>query len=220
MNVKGEVIRFLIDANALKFGEFTLKSGRVAPYFVNTGSFDSGPRIAQLGGFYARAIVERGLDTCDTLFGPAYKGVPLAVAASISLHRDFGKSIGFTFNRKEAKTRGEGGVFVGAPLGKGTRALITEDVVTAGTTLNEVVPLLRDTVGVEISGVVVLVDRCERGESGEGSAVQTCEKNLGIKVFPIITVFDIISYLEEVGSSMGVHRDGILRYLEQYGAQQ
>jgi orotate phosphoribosyltransferase len=220
MNAKPDVIRFLIDSNALKFGEFKLKSGRLAPYFVNTGSFDSGPRISELGRFYANAIVERGLDTCGTLFGPAYKGVPLAVAASMSLYRDFGKPIGFTFNRKEAKTRGEGGLFVGHPIEKGTRVVITEDVVTAGTTLNEVVPLLRDAVGAEIAGVVVLVDRCERGDTGDESAVQRCEKELGIKVFPIITAFDVISYLEQAGGSMSAHRDGILKYLEQYGAKQ
>lgn len=176
----GQVIDFLVQSGALKFGDFTLKSGRKAPYFINTGSFDDGAKIAKLARFYAQQIVSLGLQNVDAVFGPAYKGIPLCVATAMSLAQDFGSSMGFCFNRKEAKTRGEGGEFVGKPLTSGMRVVLVEDVVTAGTTLQEIVPLLRDKVGVQIAGVVILVDRDERG-SGELSAVREAERDQGLR---------------------------------------
>jgi orotate phosphoribosyltransferase len=218
---RGEVVDFLIKSNALKFGEFLLKSGRKAPYFINTGCFDDGEKIAKLATFYARQIIDFGLDNCDAVFGPAYKGVPLCVSTAMSLAQNFDKNIGFCFNRKEAKTRGEGGDFVGTPLSKGMRVVLVEDVVTAGATLNEIVPLLRDKVGVEIAGVVILVDRAEKG-SGECSAVEEAEKTHGIKIHSIVSIHDIISYLSGANTS-GFRIDEDLRsrinaYRSEFGA--
>jgi orotate phosphoribosyltransferase len=190
----------LIQTKALKFGEFLLKSGRKAPYFINTGCFDDGAKISQLADFYAAKIIELGLDTTDAVFGPAYKGIPLCVSTAMSLQRTFGKNMAFCFNRKEAKTRGEGGEFVGRTLAKGMRVVLVEDVVTAGTTLQEMVPVLRDKVGVEVAGVIILVDRAEKG-SGSCSAVEEAERDLGIKVTSIVTINDIIGYLSRENSS-------------------
>jgi orotate phosphoribosyltransferase len=216
------VVDFLVQSGALTFGDFTLKSGRKAPYFINTGSFDDGAKISKLARFYAQQIVSLGLQNVDAVFGPAYKGIPLCVATAMSLSQDFGASVGFCFNRKEAKTRGEGGEFVGKPLRAGMRVVLVEDVVTAGTTLQEIVPLLRDKVGVQIAGVIILVDRDERG-GGELSAVQEAERDLGISVTPIVNINTIISYLSEPNSS-GFQitpelQQRILAYRQEYGAR-
>ena len=217
---KNDVIDFLIKSHALKFGEFTLKSGRKAPYFINTGCFDDGAKISQLSKFYAQKILSLGLQNVDAIFGPAYKGIPLCVSTAMSLSRDFGVNIGFCFNRKEAKTHGDGGQFVGVPLKAGQRVVLVEDVVTAGTTLQEMVPVLRDQVGVEVAGVVILVDRAEKGK-GSASAVQEAESELGIKVSPIISIHDIIGYLSGSNGS-GFQIDGELKaridaYRSEYG---
>lgn len=216
-----EVIDFLIQSQALKFGEFTLKSGRKAPYFINTGCFDDGEKISRLAHFYAQKLVSLGLHKADAVFGPAYKGIPLCVSTAMSLKQHFDTNIGFAFNRKEAKTRGEGGEFVGTPLKRGTKVVLVEDVVTAGTTLQEVVPVLRERLGVEIAGVIILVDRAERGK-GELSAVQEAEAELNIEIHPIVTIFDIISYLSKPNSS-GFQIDTALQerideYRDEYGA--
>lgn len=197
---KSEVIDFLVKSQALKFGDFTLKSGRKAPYFINTGSFDDGAKIGQLAKFYAQQIMSLGLENVDAVFGPAYKGIPLCVATAMSLSQNFGIPMGFCFNRKEAKTHGDKGEFVGKPLTKGMRVVLVEDVVTAGTTLQEIVPVLRSKVGVEIAGVVILVDRDERG-AGHLSAVKEAERDLNIKVTPIVNINDIIQYLSRDNSS-------------------
>jgi orotate phosphoribosyltransferase len=218
----GDVIDFLVQSGALKFGDFTLKSGRKAPYFINTGCFDDGVKIARLARFYAQQIVSLGLQDVDAVFGPAYKGIPLCVATAMSLAQDFGVPMGFCFNRKEAKTRGEGGEFVGKPLTAGMRVVLVEDVVTAGTTLQEMVPLLRNKVGLEIARVVILVDRDERG-SGELSAVQEAERDLEIKVTPIVDIKRIISYLSAPNSSgfqiPAELQQRIATYREEYGAR-
>jgi orotate phosphoribosyltransferase len=218
-----QVIDFLVQSGALKFGDFTLKSGRKAPYFINTGSFDDGAKISKLARFYAQKIVSLGLhQSIDAVFGPAYKGIPLCVATAMSLAQDFGTSVGFCFNRKEAKTRGEGGEFVGKPLTAGMRVVLVEDVVTAGTTLQEMVPLLRDKIGVQIVGVIILVDRAERG-SGDLSAVREAERDLGIAVTPIVGINTIISYLSEPNSSgFQIDRElqnRIATYREEFGAR-
>lgn len=219
---RGGVVDFLIKSNVLKFGEFTLKSGRTAPYFINTGGFDDGEKIAKLSTFYAQHIIDLGLDTVDVVFGPAYKGIPLCVSTAMTLAQKFNRNIGFCFNRKEAKTRGEGGEFVGKPLTKGMRVLLVEDVVTAGATLNEVVPVLKEKVGAEIAGVIILVDRAEKGVAGDCSAAQEAERTHGIKIHPIISIHDIISYLSGANTS-GFQIDDALRarietYRAQYGA--
>lgn len=202
---RGALIDFLVQSKVLRFGEFTLKSGRNAPYFINTGAFDDGEKIAHLSSFYAQRLIDLGLDTVDAIFGPAYKGIPLCVSTAMALAEKHGKNVGFSFNRKEVKSHGDGGGFVGKPLVPGMRVALVEDVVTAGSTLNEVVPLLRESVGVEIAGVVILVDRDERG-SGECSAVQEAEQRHSIKIHPILTIHDIISYLSGENSS-GVRLD-------------
>jgi len=218
----GEVIDFLVQSRALKFGDFTLKSGRKAPYFINTGCFDDGAKIARLARFYAQQIVSLGLQDVDAVFGPAYKGIPLCVATAMSMSQDFGIPMGFCFNRKEAKTRGEGGEFVGKPLTAGMRVVLVEDVVTAGTTLQEVVPVLRNRVGLEVAGVVILVDRDEKGV-GELSAVREAERDLGITVTSIVDITKIISYLSRPNSSgFEISSDlqkRIAEYREEYGAK-
>lgn len=197
---RGAVVDFLIQSKVLKFGEFTLKSGRKAPYFINAGGFDDGDKITKLSSFYAQKIVDLGLDNVDTIFGPAYKGIPLCVSTAMSLASNFKKNIGFTFNRKEAKTHGDGGEFVGKPLTKGMRVVLVEDVVTAGSTLNEVVPVLREKIGVEIAGVIILVDRAEKG-AGTCSAVEEAQTKHGIKIHSLVSIHDIISYLCGANSS-------------------
>lgn len=216
------VIDFLVSSGALKFGDFTLKSGRKAPYFINTGCFDDGLKISELAKFYAQAILRLELQDADLVFGPAYKGIPLCVATSYALAVDYGVNIGFCFNRKEAKTRGEGGEYVGKPLKPGMRVVLVEDVVTAGTTLQEVVPVLRERVGVEVSGVVILVDRDERGGGGELSAVKEAERDLKIKIHPIVDIKTVINYLS-VPNSSGFMIDSVLSeriaaYRDEYGA--
>jgi len=215
---RGAVVDFLIQSKVLKFGEFTLKSGRKAPYFINAGGFDDGEKITKLSGFYAQKIIDLGLDSVDAIFGPAYKGIPLCVSTAMSLQQNFKKNIGFCFNRKEAKTHGDGGEYVGKALTKGMKIVLVEDVVTAGSTLNEVVPVLREKVGVEIAGVIILVDRAEKG-SGNCSAVEEAQAKHGIKIHPLVSIHDIISYLSEKNSS-GFTIDGELRSrIEQYRAE-
>lgn len=215
------VIDFLVSSGALRFGDFTLKSGRKAPYFINTGGFDDGEKITRLASFYAQKIVSLGLDDVDVVFGPAYKGIPLCVATAMQLVDQYDISMGFCFNRKEAKTRGEGGEYVGKPLKEGMRVVLVEDVVTAGTTLREVVPVLTKQVGVTVAGVVLLVDRDEKGPSGM-SATEEAQQELGISISSIVDINQIISYLSEpnesgfmIDSDLGTR---IMEYRSEFGA--
>ncbi len=189
---KQEFLEFAIDAGVLRFGEFTLKSGRVSPYFFNAGLFNRGSHLARLGRFYARAIVDSGIGF-DVLFGPAYKGIPLAAAASIALadHHDFDTP--WCFNRKEAKDHGEGGNLVGAPL-EG-RVLIIDDVITAGTAIRESLQII-DAAGASAAGVVIALDRQERGQ-GDRSAIQEVEQDLGLKVASIVTLAELQDFLKD-----------------------
>ena len=216
-----EFIQFLVACEVLTFGDFTTKSGRKTPYFVNTGRFDSGSQIAQLGKFYAQHIVDNRLTDCSSIFGPAYKGVPLCVTTSIALAEAHNQDIGFTFNRKEAKEHGDKGTFVGKKLEEGSRVVIVEDVVTAGTTLKEIVPVLRDTAKTEVGGVVISVDRCERG-SGSGTAIQEVQELLDIQVYPLVSIYQIRNYLSQENPSGLVLSDElqtrIEAYLKEYGA--
>jgi orotate phosphoribosyltransferase len=194
-NTKTMFIRFLLESGVLTFGDFTLKSGRKAPYFVNSGNFDNAAKISKLATFYAREIVNQGITDTETIFGPAYKGIPLCVATAEALYREYQLNVGFSFNRKEAKTHGEKGSIVGRPLVPGMRVLIVEDVLTAGTTLREVIGFLREQYQVKIQGVILSVDRCERG-MGESSARSELEHQLGLRCFPLVTVFDLLEFLE------------------------
>jgi orotate phosphoribosyltransferase len=186
-----DFLELAVGCDALRFGRFTLKSGRESPYFFNAGAFSDGASLDALARCYARAIMASGL-AFDMLFGPAYKGIPLAAAIAVSLHRDFGRNTPFAFDRKEAKDHGEGGVLVGAPLVG--RVLVIDDVITAGTAVSEVVAMIR-AAGAELAGVVIGLNRQERGR-GERSAIQEIEHEWQVPVYSIITLQDLIAYIE------------------------
>ncbi|HEX5057564.1 MAG TPA: orotate phosphoribosyltransferase [Gammaproteobacteria bacterium] len=208
---KHAFFEFCIRQGVLKFGDFVLKSGRKSPYFFNTGLISSGAALAALGGFYASAIAESGL-RFDVLFGPAYKGIPLAAAAAIALAQQHGHDAPYAFNRKEAKTHGEGGEIVGAALRGGV--LIVDDVITAGTAVNESLELIRRH-GARPAGVVISLDRQEKGQ-GSRSAIQEIEAANDIKVISIATLSDLLDY---IGGSkqLQAYADSVQRYREEYG---
>lgn len=205
-------VEFAIGHDVLRFGSFTLKSGRTSPYFFNAGGFDTGARLAGLGRFYAAAIAERAPDF-DVLLGPAYKGIPIAAATAVQLAEHHGRDVPWSFNRKEAKDHGEGGMIVGAPL-QG-RVLLVDDVITSGKAIREVVPLVEDA-GAELAGIVVAVDRQERG-TGDLSAVDEVRRDLAVPVEAIVTFDHVIEFLEESGRH-GEHLDAARAYRDQYGA--
>ena len=186
-------IDLLVARQALRFGDFTLKSGRKSPYFINTGCFHQGGDIARLGAAYAHAIRANFGDGVDTVFGPAYKGIPLALAASQGYEQLVGRPTGWTYDRKEAKDHGDGGLFVGAPLKAGTSVVIVDDVLTAGTAMRETFAKLKP-LGVEIRGAVVAVDRQERGQS-KLTALQEIAAETGVTVAPIITISEAVAHL-------------------------
>ena len=196
MNYKNQFIKFMVDNGVLRFGEFTLKSGRIAPYFINTGNYKSGAQLARLGYYYAQCIENNKIEA-DTLVGPAYKGIPLAVTTAVSLFNGFGKDMNYCFDRKEVKDHGEGGLFVGKQLTDGERVILIEDVMTSGKALREMLPKLKQTANVEIAGMVISVDRMERGLESNLSAVQEVYKEFGVKVYSIVTMTDIIEAIEE-----------------------
>ncbi len=203
-----------IDRGVLRFGEFTLKSGRISPYFFNAGLFNSGGTLARLGSFYAQAIMEAGIGF-DLLFGPAYKGIPLVAATAIALAERHGWDAPWCFNRKESKDHGEGGALVGAPL-KG-RVLLVDDVITAGTAIRESMTLL-SVYQAQAVGVVIALDRQERGQ-GELSAIQEVERNYGIPVISIVRLDDLLAYLGERPAEAGV-LEAVRAYRQEYGIQE
>ncbi|WP_311209642.1 MULTISPECIES: orotate phosphoribosyltransferase [unclassified Aeromicrobium] len=205
-------VEFAIGHDVLRFGSFTLKSGRTSPYFFNAGGFDTGARLAGLGRFYAAAIAERAPDF-DVLLGPAYKGIPIAAATAVQLAEHHGRDVPWSFNRKEAKGHGEGGMIVGAPL-QG-RVLLVDDVITSGKAIREVVPLVEDA-GAELAGIVVAVDRQERG-TGDLSAVDEVRRDLGVPVEAIVTFDHVIEFIEE-SARHAEHLDAARAYRDQYGA--
>lgn len=193
---KREFIEFMVRSGALIFGEFTTKSGRQSPYFVNSGAYSTGTEINQLGERYTDAIVDHLNSTgagVDVLFGPAYKGIPLVVAASSAMARR-GLEVSYLFNRKEPKGHGEGGDLVGCELAAGDRVLIVDDVTTAGSSIRETMPLLRSAAEVAITGLVVSVDRCERGK-GERSALDEVATDFNMPTFSIVTIHEIVDHL-------------------------
>ncbi|MEQ9464224.1 MAG: orotate phosphoribosyltransferase [Haliea sp.] len=196
----------------LKFGEFTLKSGRVSPYFFNAGGFASGAALAALGRCYAQSIVAAGIEF-DVILGPAYKGIPLAAATAIALADGHGRDVPFAYNRKEAKTHGEGGVLVGAPL-RG-RVLVIDDVITAGTAVREVIAMI-EAAGASLAGVAIGLNRQERG-AGELSAIQEIEAEFGIPVLSIIEMNHIIAYLEAAGDDHAEALAAMRSYRLRYG---
>ena len=206
-----DFIKFAIEKGVLKFGEFTLKSGRVSPYFFNAGLFNTGFAISKLGQFYAAAIVASGLEF-DVLFGPAYKGIPLSITASIALAEDYERDYPWCFNRKEAKDHGEGGVLVGSPL-KGD-VLIIDDVMTAGTAIREVMQIVKAEKAIT-AGVIIALDRQERGK-GELSAIQEIEEEFKMPVLSIISLDMILQYLSE-DKTLQAYLPAVQKYREQYG---
>ncbi|PNE02399.1 orotate phosphoribosyltransferase [Alcanivorax sp. MD8A] len=212
-NYKKHFLRFAQERDALKFGEFTLKSGRTSPYFFNAGTFNTGEALARLGRYYADAIMASG-QKFDMLFGPAYKGIPLVAAVSVALAEHHGQDLPWAFNRKEAKDHGEGGWLVGAPL-QG-RVLVIDDVITAGTAIREVAALFEKT-DATMAGVMVALDRQERGK-GELSAIQEVEKTLGVPVGSIVAMNDIIDWLEQQPDS-GPMVAKMREYRERYGVE-
>jgi orotate phosphoribosyltransferase len=186
-------VELLVARQALKFGDFTLKSGRKSPYFINTGCFNQGGDLALLGAAYAATIVARFGRDVQVVFGPAYKGIPLALAAAAEYQRLVGRSVGWTYDRKEAKDHGDGGLFVGAPLTVGVPLVIVDDVLTAGTALRESLTKLAPT-GVKILGAVVAVDRQEKGH-GKRTAIEEIQHELGVTVAPIISITEAADFL-------------------------
>jgi orotate phosphoribosyltransferase len=217
---KREFIEFMVEAEVLTFGDFVTKSGRKTPYFVNTGRYRTGAQVEALGRFYASAI-QASLpgDAVDVLFGPAYKGIPLVVTTAIALQNAHGRDLSFCFNRKEAKDHGEGGSLVGHLPQDGERVLIVEDVTTAGTSIRETVPILRAQAEVQLAGLIVSVDRQERGPGG-GSALAEVGAEFDMPTLSIVTLDEIVEHLtgREVNGALVLTAD-ILERIEAYRAE-
>ncbi|WP_075183383.1 orotate phosphoribosyltransferase [Pantoea sp. 1.19] len=206
-----QFIEFALSRQVLKFGEFTLKSGRTSPYFFNAGLFNTGGDLALLGRFYAQALVDGGVPF-DLLFGPAYKGIPIATTTAVALADHHRRDVPYCFNRKEAKAHGEGGTLVGSPL-KG-KVMLVDDVITAGTAIRESMAIIAAN-GASLAGVLISLDRQERGQ-GALSAIQEVERDFHCQVTSIITLRDLISYLEEQ-PAMATHLAAVRAYQQQYG---
>ena len=206
-----DFIELALQCEVLQFGEFELKSGRMSPYFFNAGRFSTGGALARLGRCYAAALHASGVHV-DMLFGPAYKGIPLVSATAMALSEQHGVDLPFAFNRKEAKTHGEGGNIVGAPLAGDV--VVIDDVMTAGTAIRESMAILNES-GARGAGVVIGLDRCERGD-GKRSAVQQVEQDWGLTVVSVVSLHDIIDWVES-NPEMAQHREALERYRKRYG---
>ncbi|MDE5855247.1 MAG: orotate phosphoribosyltransferase [Ruminococcus sp.] len=215
MTYKEKFIKFMVDCGVLTFGEFTLKSGRIAPYFINCGNYKTGSQLAQLGEYYAECIHENNIPV-DTLFGPAYKGIPLAVSAVVALSNKFSIDASYCFDRKEAKDHGEGGVFVGKKLTDKEKVIIIDDVMTSGKALRESMPKLKAAANVDVTGMVITVDRMEKG-TGDLSAVQEVKRDFGIIVYPIVTMEDIINSIKDGIVDGKEYLEKMLEYRNTYG---
>lgn len=216
MNYKQEFIKFMVDSGVLTFGEFTLKSGRKSPYFMNSGNYKTGAQLARLGEFYAECIHDNGIEF-ETLFGPAYKGIPLAVTTAAALYNKFGIDANYCFDRKEAKDHGEGGVIVGKQLTAGEKIVIIEDVVTSGKALREVLPKLKDAADVRVTGMVIQADRMEKGLNSNKSAVQDIKDEFGINIYSIVNMDDIIDAIRDGIVPGREYLDKMLEYRSVYG---
>ena len=208
---KTELIELMTEAGVLTFGDFVTKSGRSTPYFINTGLFRTGGQIGRLGQHYAKAILDRIGTEFDVLCGPAYKGIPLATTTAVAL-AELGHDVAYCFNRKEEKDHGEGGMMVGHQLADGDRVVLIEDITTAGTVMREIVPLLRSQADISLAGLVVSVDRCERGLD-DRSALQALAEEFDMPAFAIVTVHEIMAYMdlgEDLTAAMSA-------YLDRYG---
>jgi orotate phosphoribosyltransferase len=223
MTYQEEFITFMVRSGVLTFGDFTTKSGRKTPYFVNTGNYKTGAQAAKLGDYYAACIQENLPDGVDCLFGPAYKGIPLTVAAASSLYRNYDRDLPYCFNRKEAKDHGEGGTMIGYQPKDGDRVVIVEDVVTAGTAVRETIELFKHIADVKFASLIVSVDRMEKG-TGEKTTINELREQYGIAVHPIVTVRQVIDFLHNREIDGKVYIDDEMKgkmeaYLEQYGGK-
>ncbi len=219
---KKEFISFLLKSNALRFGEFTLKSGRLSPYFLNTGMLHTGSAINKLGSFYASTIADNlQKDEYTAIFGPAYKGIPLAIATVNALFTEQKIDVDYSFNRKEAKDHGDKGLLVGKKLSSDDRIILVDDVITAGTAIRESIDILKAEGNPELKAVIVSVDRMEKG-TGEKSAIQELSESTGISFYPIANILDIIQYLSDdsLREAHGIEKEMIAKmqeYREKYG---
>jgi len=215
-SLQQQFVQFAVDNHVLKFGDFTLKSGRKSPYFFNTGLFNTGPLLARLGQFYAQEIINSGLEF-DHLFGSAYKGIPLVSATAIALSEHHNRHVPYSFNRKEKKKHGDGGLFVGAPF-KG-RVLLIDDVISAGTTSREIIPMINAIPGAKIVGLIVALDRNERGET-RLSASQSLDQDYNITTLHIASLKDIVTYLTaQTDEHFIAFREAMEQYHATYGVK-
>ncbi len=220
---KQEFIEFMVASNVLKFGDFTLKSGRKSPFFMNAGAYVTGTQLCRLGEYYAKAIHDNyGLDF-DVLFGPAYKGIPLAVATAMAISELYGKDVKYCSNRKEEKDHGDAGILLGSPLKDGDRVVIIEDVTTSGKSIEETFPILKAQANVEIKGLIVSLNRMERGK-GNKSALEEIQDLYGFPAAAIVNMGEVTEYLynKECGGRIVINdvlKAAIDAYYEQYGAK-
>ena len=220
---KKEFIEFMVDCNVSRFGDFVTKSGRKTPFFVNTGFYRTGKQLRKLGEYYAKAIADKYGFDFDILFGPAYKGIPLSVATSMAISEHYDKEIRYCSNRKEVKDHGDTGILLGSPVSDGDKVVIIEDVTTAGTSIAETMPILAAQGNVDVLGLVVSVDRMERGK-GEKTALKEIEETYGIKTTAIVTMQEVVEHLYNKPYNGKVIIDDAMKaaidaYYEQYGAR-
>ena len=220
---KQEFIEFMVDSGVLRFGEFTLKSGRKSPFFMNAGGYVTGNQLRRLGQYYARAIHDNYGDDFDVLFGPAYKGIPLSVATTIAYSELYGKEIRYCSNRKEIKDHGDTGILLGSPIKDGDRVVIIEDVTTSGKSIEETFPIIQAQGKVEIKGLMVSLNRMERGKA-EKSALQEIKETYGFDANAIVTMAEVVEYLYNKPYKGNIYIDDTLKaaidcYYEQYGAE-
>ena len=220
---KQEFIEFMVECNVLKFGDFVTKSGRKTPFFVNTGFYRNGAQLRKLGRFYAQAIKEKFGTDFDILFGPAYKGIPLSVATSMEISELYDKEIKYCSNRKEVKDHGDTGILLGSPIADGDKIIIIEDVTTAGTSIGETMPIIKAQADAKVCGLVVSVDRMERGQ-GTRSALSEIEETYGFPTTAIVTMEEVVEHLYNKPYNGKVYIDDTLKaaidaYYEQYGVK-
>ncbi len=220
---KEEFIGFMVDCQVLKFGEFILKSGRKSPFFMNAGAYVTGAQLLRLGEYYAKAIHAHYGDDFDVLFGPAYKGIPLSVSTTIAYSRLYGKEIRYCSNRKEVKDHGDTGILLGSTLKDGDKVVIIEDVTTSGKSMEETVPIIRAQADIEIKGLMVSLNRMERGK-GEKSALEEIQELYGFDANAIVTMQDVVEFLYNTPYKGKVYIDGSMKsaidqYYAQYGAK-
>ncbi len=216
---KKEFVDFMLESKVLKFGDFTLKSGRKSPFFMNAGLYITGYQLSKLGEFYAKAIHDRYGDDFDVLFGPAYKGIPISVATTIAYDKLYGKEIRYCSNRKEAKDHGDAGILLGSPIKDGDRIVVIEDVTTSGKSMEETIPIVKAQGNVEIIGLMVSLNRCERGKGSKG-ALEEIKDLYGFETAAIVSMDEIIDYLVEKNVIDDELKARLDAYYEEYGVKE